>query len=200
MIRRWISWVSILPATIGLSSSLMVLFVAELRKIEWRNVATCLINISVCCIFIQLGVVLLFLILRSWGQTVKSTAILFILFLSVAISVLTVGPDIESVMQQTADRIGVQPSDLIYRNGRLARESSAVFELREGAFLLSNFERVSPDADVVRLLYETLSTAHVETFSVANIEIRMFRMEFNTVFTVSISDRTYVIFYGNTVF
>ena len=199
MIRRCISCASILSATIGVSLSLIVFFVAELQKMEWWNATTFLINVSVCCIFIQLGVVLLFLILRLWGQAVKSIAMLSILFLSVAMSVLTAGPDIENVMQQTADRIGVQPSDLVCRNGRLARESSVVFELKEGALLRSNFDKVSPDADVVRLLIETLSTAHVETFSAENIEIRRFRMEFNTVFTVSTSDRTYVIFYGNAV-
>ena len=199
MIRRCISCASILSATIGVSLSLIVFFVAELQKMEWWNATTFLINVSVCCIFIQLGVVLLFLILRLWGQAVKSIAMLSILFLSVAMSVLTAGPDIENVMQQTADRIGVQPSDLVCRNGRLARESSVVFELKEGALLRSNFDKVSPDADVVRLLIETLSTAHVEAFSAENIEIRRFRMEFNTVFTVSTSDRTYVIFYGNAV-
>lgn len=199
MIRRWISWASILSTTIGVSSSLIVFFVAELRKMEWWNATTCLVNVSVCCIFIQLGVVILFLILRLWGQAVKSIAMLSILFLSVAMSALTAGPNIENVMKQTAERIGVQPSDLVCRNGRLARESSVVFELKEGALLRSDFDKVSSDADVVRLLLETLSTAHVETFSVENMEIRKFCMEYNTVFTVSVSDRTYVIFYGNAV-
>ena len=199
MIRRWISWASILSTTIGVSSSLIVFFVAELRKMEWWNATTCLVNVSVCCIFIQLGVVILFLILRLWGQAVKSIAMLSILFLSVAMSALTAGPNIENVMKQTAERIGVQPSDLVCRNGRLARESSVVFELKEGVLLRSDFDKVSSDADVVRLLLETLSTAHVETFSVENIEIRKFCMEYNTVFTVSVSDRTYVIFYGNAV-
>jgi len=199
MIRRWISWASILSTTIGMSSSLIVFFVAELRKMEWWNATTCLVNVSVCCIFIQLGVVILFLILRLWGQAVKSIAMLSILFLSVAMSALTAGPNIENVMKQTAERIGVQPSDLVCRNGRLARESSVVFELKEGVLLRSDFDKVSSDADVVRLLLETLSTAHVETFSVENMEIRKFCMEYNTVFTVSVSDRTYVIFYGNAV-
>ena len=199
MIRRWISWASILSTTIGVSSSLIVFFVAELRKMEWWNATTCLVNVSVCCIFIQLGVVILFLILRLWGQAVKSIAMLSILFLSVAMSALTAGPNIENVMKQTAERIGVQPSDLVCRNGRLARESSVVFELKEGVLLRSDFDKVSSDADVVRLLLETLSTAHVETFSVENMEIRKFCMEYNTVFTVSVSDRTYVIFYGNAV-
>ena len=199
MIRRWISWAAILSTTIGVSSSLIVFFVAELRKMEWWNATTCLVNVSVCCIFIQLGVVILFLILRLWGQAVKSIAMLSILFLSVAMSALTAGPNIENVMKQTAERIGVQPSDLVCRNGRLARESSVVFELKEGVLLRSDFDKVSSDADVVRLLLETLSTAHVETFSVENIEIRKFCMEYNTVFTVSVSDRTYVIFYGNAV-
>ncbi len=199
MIRRWISWASILSTTIGVSSSLIVFFVAELRKMEWWNATTCLVNVSVCCIFIQLGVVILFLILRLWGQAVKSIAMLSILFLSVAMSALTAGPNIENVMKQTAERIGVQPSDLVCRNGRLARESSVVFELKEGVLLRSDFDKVSSDADVVRLLLETLSTAHVEIFSVENMEIRKFCMEYNTVFTVSVSDRTYVIFYGNAV-
>ena len=199
MIRRWISWAAILSTTIGVSSSLIVFFVAELRKMEWWNATTCLVNVSVCCIFIQLGVVILFLILRLWGQAVKSIAMLSILFLSVAMSALTAGPNIENVMKQTAERIGVQPSDLVCRNGRLARESSVVFELKEGVLLRSDFDKVSSDADVVRLLLETLSTAHVETFSVENMEIRKFCMEYNTVFTVSVSDRTYVIFYGNAV-
>lgn len=199
MIRKWISWASILSTTIGVSSSLIVFFVAELRKMEWWNATTCLVNVSVCCIFIQLGVVILFLILRLWGQAVKSIAMLSILFLSVAMSALTAGPNIENVMKQTAERIGVQPSDLVCRNGRLARESSVVFELKEGVLLRSDFDKVSSDADVVRLLLETLSTAHVETFSVENMEIRKFCMEYNTVFTVSVSDRTYVIFYGNAV-
>ena len=199
MIRRWISWASILSTTIGVSSSLIVFFVAELRKMEWWNATTCLVNVSVCCIFIQLGVVILFLILRLWGQAVKSIAVLSILFLSVAMSALTAGPNIENVMKQTAERIGVQPSDLVCRNGRLARELSVVFELKEGELLRSDFDKVSSDADVVRLLLETLSTAHVETFSVENMEIRKFCMEYNTVFTVSVSDRTYVIFYGNVV-
>ena len=199
MIRRWISWASILSTTIGVLSSLIVFFVAELRKMEWWNATTCLVNVSVCCIFIQLGVVILFLILRLWGQAVKSIAMLSILFLSVAMSALTAGPNIENVMKQTAERIGVQPSDLVCRNGRLARESSVVFELKEGVLLRSDFDKVSSDADVVRLLIETLSTAHVETFSVENMEIRKFCMEYNTVFTVSVSDRTYVIFYGNAV-
>ena len=199
MIRRWISWASILSTTIGMSSSLIVFFVAELRKMEWWNVTTCLVNVSVCSIIIQLGVVILFLILRLWGQAVKSIAMLFILFLSVAMSALTAGPNIENVMKQTAERIGVQPSDLVCRNGRLARELSVVFELKEGELLRSDFDKVSSDADVVRLLLETLSTAHVETFSVENMEIRKFCMEYNTVFTVSLSDRTYVIFYGNAV-
>ena len=199
MIRRWISWASILSTTIGMSSSLIVFFVAELRKMEWWNATTCLVNVSVCCIFIQLGVVILFLILRLWGQAVKSITMLSILFLSVAMSALTAGPNIENVMKQTAERIGVQPSDLVCRNGRLARESSVVFELKEGVLLRSDFDKVSSDADVVRLLLETLSTAHVETFSVENMEIRKFCMEYNTVFTVSVSDRTYVIFYGNAV-
>lgn len=199
MIRRWISWASILSTTIGVSSSLIVFFVAELRKMEWWNATTCLVNVSVCCIFIQLGVVILFLILRLWGQAVKSIAVLSILFLSVAMSALTAGPNIENVMKQTAERIGVQPSDLVCRNGRLARESSVVFELKEGELLRSDFDKVSSDADVVRLLLETLSTVYVETFSVENMEIRKFCMEYNTVFTVSVSDRTYVIFYGNVV-
>ena len=199
MIRRWISWASILSTTIGMSSSLIVFFVAELRKMEWWNVTTCLVNVSVCCIFIQLGVVILFLILRLWGRAVKSIAMLSILFLSVAMSARTAGPNIENVMKQTAERMGVQPSDLVCRNGRLARESSVVFELKEGVLLRSDFDKVSSDADVVRLLLETLSTAHVETFSVENMEIRKFCMEYNTVFTVSVSDRTYVIFYGNAV-
>ena len=199
MIRRWISWASILSTTIGVSSSLIVFFVAELRKMEWWNATTCLVNVSVCCIFIQLGVVILFLILRLWGQAVKSIAMLSILFLSVAMSALTAGPNIENVMKQTAERIGVQPSDLVCRNGRLARESSVVFELKEGVLLRSDFDKVSSDADVVRLLLETLSSAHVETFSVENMEIRKFCREYNTVFTVSVSDRTYVIFYGNAV-
>ena len=199
MIRRWISWASILSTTIGMSSSLIVFFVAELRKMEWWNATTCLVNVSVCCIFIQLGVVILFLILRLWGQAVKSIAMLFILFLSVAMSALTAGPNIENVMKQTAERIGVQPSDLVCRNGRLARELSVVFELKEGVLLRSDFDKVSSDADVVRLLLETLSTVYVETFSVENMEIRKFCMEYNTVFTVSLSDRTYVIFYGNAV-
>ena len=199
MIRKWISWASILSTTIGVSSSLIVFFVAELRKMEWWNATTCLVNVSVCCIFIQLGVVILFLILRLWGQAVKSIAMLSILFLSVAMSALTAGPNIENVMKQTAERIGVQPSDLVCRNGRLARESSVVFELKEGVLLRSDFDKVSSDADVVRLLLETLSTAHVETFSVENMDIRKFCMEYNTVFTVSVSDRTYVIFYGNAV-
>lgn len=199
MTRRWISWASILSTTIGMSSSLIVFFVAELRKMEWWNATTCLVNVSVCSIFIQLGVVILFLILRLWGQAVKSIAMLSILFLSVAMSALTAGPNIENVMKQTAERIGVQPSDLVCRNGRLARESSVVFELKEGVLLRSDFDKVSSDADVVRLLLETLSTAHVETFSVENMKIRKFCMEYNTVFTVSVSDRTYVIFYGNAV-
>lgn len=199
MIRRWISWASILSTTIGMSSSLIVFFVAELRKMEWWNATTCLVNVSVCSIFIQLGVVILFLILRLWGQAVKSIAMLSILFLSVAMSALTAGSNIENVMKQTAERIGVQLSDLVCRNGRLARESSVVFELKEGVLLRSDFDKVSSDADVVRLLLETLSTAHVETFSVENMEIRKFCMEYNTVFTVSVSDRTYVIFYGNAV-
>ena len=194
------SFIWMWPALYGVTASAVVFFFPCLSNMKWWGFKLFLIKSIGYCWLFHLGISLWFLVCRAWHRFIGASLLVLLLFVSTLMVALVSGPDIETVRSKVADVTGIRTSGLLCIGGRLSRESTVVFEVKDGISPKISGEEVKCQDDTAcEIILDTLSFVHASVPANARIEIRRFPEEFNTIFMVNIDGKSYVIFFGQSV-
>lgn len=198
--RSLLSLLWVFPAIWGMSASAVVFFSPGLSNMKWWGFRLFLMKSIGCCLFLHLGISLWLLVRRAWLRCLGASLLLLFVFLSAFMAVFVSGPDIETVRLKAAEATGIRASHLVCIGGRLSRESRVVFEVKENDSSNGIGEEVnSQDDTTCQILIQALSFVHVEVSVAEKLVIRKFPMKFDTVFMVRTAERSYIIFFGQSV-
>lgn len=146
------------------------------------------------------GIVLGFLLMRKWRKLFMALGLAIPLIAAFLLGSFSIGPSIQWVREKTAYATGIPFAELVCIGGRLSRESKVVFKVKDGISPRIIGEEVNRQDDTTwKIILHVLSFVHVSVPATARIEIRRFPEEFNTVFMVYILDKSYAIFFGQSV-
>lgn len=140
MVTKWNSlfWG---PFILGMWISLFAILSPASRMSIWR-VRQFAVDSIFCILLLQLVVVMLCCVLRWWRKAFLSTFLLGVLFMLFFISVLFVGPSIDSIVRKVTAATNCSSSQLACQGGSICRESVVVFKVDESVSLDSEFVAV----------------------------------------------------------
>lgn len=152
------------------------------------------------CVFVHCGIVVGFTVVRKWLQAVFALASVLLLMMSCFVVGLSIGPDVESVRLQTAEALGVSPTNLVCEGGCLVREAVLVFRVKERVVFSGVHDNVLPQSNVRQILDGRLRSLNIHPLEYSLADILRFPMEFNTVFALNASDGGWwVVFFRNAI-
>ena len=159
----------------------------------WRVRSLAANGVTACLLGHCIAMIVLF-VKRRWKSGLIALAILPLFFIIVFFVALTIGPNIEAVIEKVSAVTAVPQSEIKCRGGWLRREAVVVFELPKGASLQIETADEMERSDVLPRLKEYADRLNLQI--PVQGKVLRYRLEFDTVYVVYDRDHRLVFFFG----
>ena len=191
-LKRYFSRGWPLPFLIGVCAFLFIFFSNPTVTAFWR-LRTYAANCIAVCLLAHVIIVLLLFMCKCWKPGIAALCVLPIFAFGAFIAAMSIGPDLEDITEKVSKTTSIPTSKLKCIGGRLARESTIIFETNYAPINTDGADLVNDDSAILRIEH---TTANFNVPLSGHFKAWRFPLDYDQIIAVKDDTKWLLIFFG----